>query len=93
VPAAGTLLDSTSQGLATRPARAVYCQRLGQKKFAVGLQLEMRVENWQKPPKRRWRQETWFTRSSSLVRVESHCGHRHRRKALFCVPVSTRYIG
>src|SRR6266566_319462 len=33
-------------------ARVVYCQRLDQGKFAVGLQLDVRVEKWQrqKPP-------------------------------------------
>ena len=33
-------------------ARVVYCQRLAEEKFAVGLQLDVRVEKWQrqKPP-------------------------------------------
>ena len=31
-------------------ARVVYCQRLGEGKFAVGLQLDVCVEDWQKPP-------------------------------------------
>lgn len=31
-------------------ARVVYCQRLEENKFAVGLQLDVRVEEWQKPP-------------------------------------------
>ena len=30
-------------------ARVVYCQRLDERKFAIGLQLEGRVEAWQKP--------------------------------------------
>ena len=30
-------------------ARVVYCQRLDERKFAIGLQLEERVEAWQKP--------------------------------------------
>lgn len=34
------------------PGRVVYCQRLADGKFAVGLQLDVRVEKWQKPPKR-----------------------------------------
>jgi len=34
-------------------ARVVYCQRLNEGKFAVGLQLDVRAEKWQrqKPPK------------------------------------------
>jgi PilZ domain len=31
------------------PARVVYCQRLEERKFAVGLQLDVRVEWWKKP--------------------------------------------
>lgn len=31
-------------------ARVVYCQRLDEGKFAVGLQLEVCVEEWRKPP-------------------------------------------
>lgn len=31
------------------PARVVYCQRLEERKFAVGLQLEEPVEEWKKP--------------------------------------------
>ena len=31
-------------------ARVVYCQRLDEGKFAVGLQLDVCVEEWQKPP-------------------------------------------
>ncbi len=31
-------------------ARVVYCQCLDKRKFAIGLQLEGRVEGWQKPP-------------------------------------------
>lgn len=33
------------------PARVVYCQRLGKSKFAVGLELDGRVEKWRKPSK------------------------------------------
>lgn len=34
-------------------ARVVYCQRLDEEKFAVGVQLDVRAEKWQrqKPPK------------------------------------------
>jgi hypothetical protein len=31
------------------PARVVYCQRLGDGKFAVGLRLNTRVKNWERP--------------------------------------------
>jgi hypothetical protein len=31
------------------PARVVYCQRLGEREFAVGIQLNVRVERWKKP--------------------------------------------
>jgi PilZ domain len=31
------------------PAQVVYCQRLAERKFAVGLQLDVRVENWKRP--------------------------------------------
>ena len=34
------------------PGRVVYCQPLGEGKFAVGLRLEVRVEKWQKPHRR-----------------------------------------
>jgi PilZ domain len=32
-------------------ARVVYCQRVEESKFAVGLELAVRVEEWQKPPR------------------------------------------
>ena len=32
-------------------ACVVYCQRLEESRFAVGLQLDVPVEKWQKPPK------------------------------------------
>ena len=32
------------------PARVIYCQRLGENQFAVGLVFYVRVEKWQKPP-------------------------------------------
>lgn len=32
-------------------ARVIYCKRLGENKFAVGLRLNVRVEKWQKQPK------------------------------------------
>jgi len=31
------------------PARVVYCQRLEERKFAVGLQFDVRVETWKEP--------------------------------------------
>jgi len=41
-------LDATAEHLQL-PARVVYCQRLEERKFAVGLQLEVRVERWKEP--------------------------------------------
>jgi PilZ domain-containing protein len=32
------------------PAQIVYCQRLAESRFAVGLELFTRVERWAKPP-------------------------------------------
>ena len=31
------------------PARVVYCHRLEERRFAVGLQLDVRVERWKEP--------------------------------------------
>jgi hypothetical protein len=41
-------LDAPAEHLQL-PARVVYCQRLEERKFAVGLQLDVRVENWKRP--------------------------------------------
>lgn len=41
-------LDAPAEHLQL-PARVVYCQRLEERKFAVGLQLDVRVERWKKP--------------------------------------------
>jgi PilZ domain-containing protein len=38
-------LDAPAEHLQL-PARVVYCQRLEERKFAVGLQLEVRIERW-----------------------------------------------
>jgi len=38
-------LDALAEHLQL-PARVVYCQRLGERKFAVGLQLDARFERW-----------------------------------------------
>ena len=48
--ARGTLvrLDAPAEHLQL-PARVVYCQRLEERKFAVGLQLDVRVERWKEP--------------------------------------------
>lgn len=44
-------LDAPKERL-NLPGRVVYCHRLGEGKFAVGLQLDVRVEKWQSPRKR-----------------------------------------
>jgi hypothetical protein len=31
------------------PGRVVYCQRLEERKFAIGLQLDERVKEWKEP--------------------------------------------
>lgn len=43
-------LDAPEEHLSL-PARVIYCKRLGENKFAVGLRLNVRVEKWEKPPK------------------------------------------
>ena len=43
------LVGSPETGLQTQ-ARIVYCQRLENKAFAVGLELLLAVEDWKKPP-------------------------------------------
>jgi PilZ domain len=48
-PGKPVLLEAPEEHLKLR-ARVVYCQRLAAGKFAVGLQLDTRVEKWQKPP-------------------------------------------
>jgi PilZ domain len=42
-------LDAREEHLKV-PARVVYCQRLDKSKFAIGLQLGARVEEWQESP-------------------------------------------
>ena len=42
-------LDAPEERLSST-ARVVYCQRLDDGKFAVGLRLDVRVEKWQNPP-------------------------------------------
>ena len=44
-PRQEALLISLSDG-AHAPAKVVYCQRLGDNRFAVGLELSSRVEAW-----------------------------------------------
>jgi PilZ domain len=44
-------LDAPKEQVNLR-GRVVYCQPLGEGKFAVGLRLQVRVEKWQKPHKR-----------------------------------------
>ena len=43
-------LDAPKE-LVNLPGRVVYCQPLGEGKFAVGLQLDVRVEKWRKSQK------------------------------------------
>ena len=48
VPGESVRLGAPKERLSL-PARVVYCQRLGENKFAVGLQLNVRLEKWQMP--------------------------------------------
>ena len=43
-------LDAPEERLSST-ARVVYCQRLNERKFAVGLQLDVRVEKWERQMK------------------------------------------
>jgi hypothetical protein len=45
VPGRHVLVTSPQEGVSSL-ARVVYCQRMESTKFAVGLQLEVRVEEW-----------------------------------------------
>lgn len=42
------LVNSPNEGVRT-PARVVYCQRVGEDKFAIGLELSTRVDSWSRP--------------------------------------------
>lgn len=42
------VVTSTNEGVRA-PARVVYCQRVGENKFAIGLELTIRVDSWSKP--------------------------------------------
>lgn len=47
------LLDAPEKQLKV-PARVVYCQRLQDERFAVGLELEVPLEHWKKAVELRW---------------------------------------
>jgi PilZ domain len=46
-PGQQVLVNSSREGVQSR-ARIVYCQRVSERKFAVGLELTVRVEPWAK---------------------------------------------
>jgi prophage tail gpP-like protein len=46
-PGQRVLVNSPKEGVRS-PARIVYCQRVSEKRFAVGLELSGRVEPWAK---------------------------------------------
>jgi hypothetical protein len=52
-PGKRVLVTAPAEGVKSL-ARVAYCQRLGSTKFAVGLQLVVRVEEWGKPASREW---------------------------------------
>jgi hypothetical protein len=47
-PGQRVLVNSPNEGVRSQ-ARIVYCQRVSERKFAVGLELSRRVEPWAKP--------------------------------------------
>jgi len=47
-PGQRVLVNSPNEGVRSQ-ARIVYCQRVSERKFAVGLELSGRVEPWAKP--------------------------------------------
>jgi hypothetical protein len=51
VPWKHVLVTSPQEGVKSL-ARVVYCRRMESTKFAVGLQLEVRVEEWGRSPRR-----------------------------------------
>jgi hypothetical protein len=52
-PGKHVLVTAPEEGVKSL-ARVVYCQRVESTKFAVGLQLVVRVEEWGKPASREW---------------------------------------
>ena len=48
-PGKPVLLDVPEENLKL-PARVIYCQRLEDGRFAIGLQLNTRIEKWRQPP-------------------------------------------
>ena len=47
-PLQEAVVTSSMEGVRT-PARVVYCQRVSENKFAIGLELSTRVDSWSKP--------------------------------------------
>jgi prophage tail gpP-like protein len=47
-PGQRVLVNSPNEGVRSQ-ARIVYCQRVSERRFAVGLELSGRVEPWAKP--------------------------------------------
>ena len=47
-PGQRVLVNSTKEGMRLQ-ARIIYCQRVSERRFAVGLELSGRVELWAKP--------------------------------------------
>ena len=47
-PPQEALVTSPNEGV-WAPARVVYCHRVGENKFAIGLELSTRVDSWSKP--------------------------------------------
>jgi hypothetical protein len=47
-PGQRVLVSSPNEGLSS-PAPIVYCQRVAERSFAVGLELSRRAEPWAKP--------------------------------------------
>jgi len=47
-PGERVLVNSTKEGMRLQ-ARIIYCQRVSEGRFAVGLELSNRVEQWAKP--------------------------------------------
>lgn len=47
-PSQEALVTSPNEGVRV-PATVVYCHRVGENKFAIGLQFSTRVDSWSRP--------------------------------------------
>lgn len=47
-PLQQAVVTSSTDGVRAS-ARVIYCQRMGENKFAIGLELSTRVDSWSKP--------------------------------------------